>query len=297
MLTALEIERRLKVMRKNLETQGISEELRGYSWERPPVEPINDVRISVSDINGFCPTKRDVYLKYVLREKPEVNEYMLSGLAYHRIIRESLREAKRIVYSENATGSMIIDSMYNDLSIPERISRKFGANAEKCTKLYRYLIIQIAARVDEVVSKFPDADAETIVCMAIPPFVERRIDGSLVGLSENLSVDMFTPFNTVMDFKSGVEKEMHSVALAGYALALESDDVDVNFGFLVYIRFGNSLHFRLRGVFIGDELRRSFIEVRDEIAELIESGEDPGMADSCPKACAYYGVCHEGDNR
>ncbi len=291
------IEKRLKVMRKSLESQGISEELRGYSWEKPPVEPVNDVRISVSDINCFCKTKRDVYLKYVLKEKPEVNEYMLSGLAYHRIIRETLKEAKRIVYSEEANGALIVDSMYKS-EIPEKISQKFGANVERCTKLYRYLIIQIAARIDEVISKFPDADAETIVSMAIPPFVERRIDGSLVGLSENLSVDVFTPFNTIMDFKSGVERGEHSIALAGYALALESDDItDVNFGFLAYIRFGSSVHFKLRSVFISDELRRSFIELRDEIAELIESGEDPGIADSCPKACAYYGVCHEGGYR
>jgi CRISPR-associated protein Csa1 len=78
-------------------------------------------------------------------------------------------------------------------------------------------------------------------------------------------------------------------------LALESDEnVDVNFGFVVYIRFERSVHFKMRGVFISDELRRSFIEIRDEIATLIDSGSDPGFPESCPKYCAYYGVCHEG---
>jgi len=83
-----EIEKRLKVMRKNIESSGISEEMRGYSWDRPPVEPLNDIKISVSDLNGFCPTRRDIYLKYVLGERAEPNHYMLSGLAYHRVIRK-----------------------------------------------------------------------------------------------------------------------------------------------------------------------------------------------------------------
>ena len=47
-----DIEKRVKVLRRELDVNQISGELRGHSWERPPVEPINDVKISVSDING-----------------------------------------------------------------------------------------------------------------------------------------------------------------------------------------------------------------------------------------------------
>jgi len=53
-----EVERKLRMMRKVFESMEISEDLRGYSWDKPPVEPINDVRLSISDINGFCPTRR-----------------------------------------------------------------------------------------------------------------------------------------------------------------------------------------------------------------------------------------------
>ncbi|MDK2782089.1 MAG: CRISPR-associated protein Csa1 [Archaeoglobi archaeon] len=293
-LNSSEIERKLKVMRKGIENCGISEELRGYSWDGPPVEPLNDIKISISDINGFCPTRRDVYLKYVLRERAEPNHYMLSGLAYHKIIRDTLGELKKFLYSKEPSGSSIVEKFYSDTSISEKISKKFGASLDNCTMLYRYIIIQTAAKVDDVLSKFPDADADTVVSMVLPPFVERKVDGSLVGLSENLSLDLLTPFNTIMDFKSGVEREGHKLGLAGYALALESSEsIEVNFGFLVYIRFGKCLHFKLRNVLIGDELRRSFIEIRDEIADLLDSGRDPGIPDSCPKFCAYYGVCHE----
>jgi CRISPR-associated protein Csa1 len=203
-LNSGEVEKKIKVMRKEFEHLGISEEMRGYSWNTPPIEPLDDFKISVADINSFCPTRRDVYLKYILRERQKPNQYMLNGLAYHKVIRKTLGELKKALYNEFSDGQSIIDKFYNNSAIPLSISKKLNADTENCVKLYRYIIIQAAARVDDVISKFPSADAETIVSMAIPPFIERKIDGSLVGLSENLSLDVFTPFNTIMDFKSGV---------------------------------------------------------------------------------------------
>jgi CRISPR/Cas system-associated exonuclease Cas4 (RecB family) len=38
LFTDWEVEKRIKVMRKELEKFGISEELRGYSWDSPPVD-------------------------------------------------------------------------------------------------------------------------------------------------------------------------------------------------------------------------------------------------------------------
>ena len=147
--------------------------------------------------------------------------------------------------------------------------------------------------MDEILSKYPDADEENIAGLALPPFVERKVDGSLVGLSKHLSVDVFTP-HIVLDFKSGYGRREHMLALAGYALAIEADDeTDVNYGFLVYIRVDKNVHFRHVGLVVGDELRREFIEVRDEIAELVESGIDPRKSNQCPKFCSYYGVCNE----
>ncbi len=293
MFMSADVEKKLRTMRKVVESMGISEDLRGYAWERPPVEPINDVRISVSDINGFCPTRRDVFLKYVLKEKPQINQYMLKGLAYHRLIRDTFVSLKKAIYSGLSSGEELVDEFFNDTEIPEKVCKKLGIDVKECLKLYRYLVLQISARVDEILSKYPDADEENIAGLALPPFVERKVDGSLVGLSKHLSVDVFTP-HIVLDFKSGYGRREHMLALAGYALAIEADDeTDVNYGFLVYIRVDKNVHFRHVGLVVGDELRREFIEVRDEIAELVDSGIDPGKPNQCPKFCSYYGVCNE----
>ncbi len=283
-------------MRKLVENTGISEDLRGYAWDRPPVEPINDVRISVSDINGFCPTRRDVFVKYVLKERPEVNHHMLRGLAFHRVIRDTLVSIKKAIYQGVTSGEEIIETFFSR-DLPQKICKELGIEQGECSKLvklHRYLVIQAAARVDEIVSKHPNVDGEEIVGLALPPFIERKIDGSLVGLSKHLSVDVFAP-QVVVDFKSGSERDSHLTSLTGYAIALEADDeTDVNFGFLIYIAVDERINLRQRGFVVSDELRREFIEVRDEIAEIIESGTDPGKPPECPRFCSYYSVCNEG---
>jgi CRISPR-associated protein Csa1 len=44
--------------------------------------------------------------------------------------------------------------------------------------------------------------------------------------------------------------------------------------------------------FIGDELRREFIEMRDEAINVIHNNMDPGKPPTCPSYCIYYNVCN-----
>jgi len=44
------------------------------------------------------------------------------------------------------------------------------------------------------------------------------VDGSLIGLSNN-------PSNTIADLKSGEFRDQNAVALTGYVLALEADEM------------------------------------------------------------------------
>ncbi len=293
----LEIEKRIRVMRREFEKFGISDELRGYSWDSPPVEPINNKTLSVSDFIRICPTMRDLYLKYVEKLRLKPNVFMLSGLAYHEVISKTIFEIKKILYQESIDGAKLIELMLSNLEIPVNVCKKLDIDAENCIKLYKFLVIQTAAQIDRVLSKFPFASVESVISKALPPIVERQIDGSLVGLSSNLSVDIFTPYNVIADLKSGEEREQNFLTLAGYALALEADEsTDVNFGFIIYLRFGKFVQFKIKHSLISDELRRQFLELRDEALDLIESEKDPGKAESCPKYCGFYGVCNETDS-
>ncbi|WP_456328625.1 type I-A CRISPR-associated protein Cas4/Csa1 [Archaeoglobus sp.] len=298
-LDPIEVEKRIRKMRKCLEMFRISEELRGYNWDTPPVEPPSDnLRLSISDFFGFCESMRDIYLKYVEGVKPIPNKYMLAGLAYHEVFQETFRTVKRMLYQEPVSGAEILENLL-DSDLPDKICERLGVEdcREKCRALFKYILIQCAASIDRIGSKYPYADSDCLVAKAIPPVIEKKVDGSLLGLSNNLSIDFFVPYNAIADLKSGQKSEKHAVALAGYALAIESDEcIDVNYGFIVYLRFrGKFVSFEVDNVFLGDEVRREFLEIRDEFFEIIESGKDPGKPKSCSKNCAYYGVCNEAD--
>ncbi|MEM4649981.1 MAG: type I-A CRISPR-associated protein Cas4/Csa1, partial [Candidatus Bathyarchaeia archaeon] len=150
--------------------------------------------------------------------------------------------------------------------------------------------------LDYALSKYPHADSDSIVSIAIPPVAERKVDGSLVGLSSELSVDIYTPYNAVIDVKTGDVRSFHPLTAAGYALALESEEnIPVDFGFILYLRFERKEipSFKAKHFIIGDELRREFIEIRDEAFEIVDSGRDPGMPNKCPDFCPYYSICQK----
>ena len=84
---------------------------------------------------------------------------MLRGLACHSV-RETITALKKAVYTGYESGQDIIDTFYGDTRIPEEICSDLGVETGDCIRLYRMLIIQAAAKVDEVTSKYSDADAE-----------------------------------------------------------------------------------------------------------------------------------------
>jgi CRISPR-associated protein Csa1 len=165
----------------------------------------------------------------------------------------------------------------------------------EASAFFRFLAVQAAARVDQAISKYPHSDVDSIISVAVPPVVERKVDGSLVGLSRELSVDIYTPFNAIADLKTGEVREFHPYAATGYALAMEAEEgIPVDFGFVIYVQIEPLRlvpSFRLRYFVIGDELRREFLELRDEAYEVVSVGRDPGKPPKCPDYCPYYVIC------
>jgi CRISPR-associated protein Csa1 len=77
----------------------VGEELRGWRWGEPPVAPPPlGVRLSVSDVvGGFCESRRDVYLRRVLRVRVEPNGAVKFGGYIHEVFRRSLVALRRLV--------------------------------------------------------------------------------------------------------------------------------------------------------------------------------------------------------
>jgi len=308
-----ELEKRLKLIRKELSVRGISEELRGWSYDQPPVEPVaKEIFFGVGDLaSRYCPTLRDVYLKKVLRVRPPPTLKMVRGIAYHHVSRKSLLNVKKFIYEcdvSKLSGAGMLESLLagSDALAFEAVREAESATAElsqrdsdalksECYHFYRFLLVQAASKVDQAVSRFPHADADTVVSVAVPPVAERKVSGVLVGLSRQLSVDIYTPRNAVADLKTGEIRAFHPYTAAGYALAIESDEeIPIDYGFVVYVRVTEDRRIpsiTLRTFVVSDELRREFLEIRDEAVEIVEHGRDPGRPARCPDYCPYYPVC------
>jgi CRISPR-associated protein Csa1 len=50
-------------------------------------------------------------------------------------------------------------------------------------------------------------------------------------------------------------------------------------------------------VLLDDELRRRLLDARDEVARIVEEGEDPGPASSCSESCPWGWACRENPVR
>jgi len=272
------MDKRFRVLRQELSERPISNELRGWSYETPPIKPLStSLRLGVGELAGrYCETLRDIYLKRVLGVRPPPNFKMARGIAFHEVMKVVLFDIKKFIY-ENLSGggkslltsllprseSVGFDAVSKaEAALGSRLSedeRKLVASS--CSNLYEFLIIQGAAALDRTLSKYPHAEPDSVVNAAIPPVSERKVDGSFVGLSAELSVDIYTPYNAIADVKTGEVRSFHPLTLAGYALALESDEgIPIDFGFIIYVKLERRVpSFTIKPLIVGDEVRREFL--------------------------------------
>jgi len=312
-LDKADMDKRFRVLRQELGERPISSDLRGWSYESPPVKPLSiSMRFGVGELaSRYCGTLRDIYLRRVLGVRPPPNFKMARGIAFHEVMKVALFDLKKFIYEDlSGSGKGLLTSLLPrsegvGFDAVDRVETALGSRlsegdkkllASSCSNLYEFLVIQGAAALDRTLSKYPHAEPDSVVNVAIPPVSERKVDGSLAGLSGELSVDIYTPYNAIADVKTGEVRSFHPLTLAGYALALESDEgIPIDFGFIIYVKLEKRVpSFTIKPLIVGEEVRREFLEVRDEASQVVSSGKDPGKPSRCPSFCPYYSVCEGG---
>ena len=269
----------------------VSEELRGWRWDSPPVAPPPvGFRISLSELGGgLCETRRDVYLKRVAGVKARPSAALNFGSYIHGVFVKTLRRLRRLVEEGVASGWELLSAFD-----PEAVAREAAAGGEvdeRGVKLARWLAVQVAARLDEVASRAVYVDSYSLAARAVPLLEEYVVDGRPLGLTM-VKADAFL-YDVVVEVKVGPEHSRHKLALAGYAMALEADEeVPVDRGLLVYVHVNSRVRVTATPVAIGDSLRWAFLEERDALLELLDSGRDPGLASACLESCPFFEVCH-----
>ena len=165
---------------------------------------------------------------------------------------------------------------------------------DKAKTIWTYESAIIEARLREALSRQPHALEDSIITAAIPVIMEQRVDGSLVGLSKQLSIDAYQSAEPILlELKFGEKKQFHKVQVAGYALVAESlFEYPLNLGCVVYPSFsGGNLVVEKEFFLVDEELRQQFLEQRDDKMRMVFEEIEPPLMDNCPKDCPYYKNC------
>jgi len=261
--------RRLHVYRSR---DPVAEELRGWSWYQPPLRPRAFLELGVSEVAyRYCPTRRDLWLRRRVGVQGEPSEAMRRGAAIH----EAFHRSNEAVLRGLALGMAPWDAYeYGWRLCVRRVQRVEGVDTAKLCKEFAFM--------------WSSAAEELGMQVAV---TEAVVDGSLLGLSRSLRVDASASWSIVLELKYGSYRRDYTVALAGYALAIESSlEVPVDFGALILVN-GDGSSVKVEPVYIGNDLRREFVEVRDEAVDLLLSDVEPRKPQSCPQSCPFKKFC------
>jgi CRISPR-associated protein Csa1 len=302
-LTEEEKKRLLKGFLPKSREQGVAEELRGWNWSQPPLEPAYDYQLALYEVaGGYCPTGRDVFLRRVEHIKTKPNMAMIQGSVFHELMVKIIVEAKKLIYNKGVSRYKEICSELSQIpvTLEEKWERTIGetelADITAKAKLLRdFESSRIIARIQEILIKQPYIGDDSLVSLAVPVVVEQKLDGSFLGLSSHLSADAFTFSEPMMlDLKFGEKRDFHRLSTTGYAMVMEAIyEFPVNIGCVVYAEFKNDRLIISKDIhIIDDELRQWFIETRDEKMRMVCEEIDPGVANKCYETCPYYETCH-----
>ena len=280
----------------------IDEELRGWNWNQPPLSPIYDIKLPMYEIaNKYCETCRDVYLRRVEKVKTESNLEMIMGAIFHDTLVEFIIKTKKMVYLKGVDNYEEALEELKSCDFRELDKRKEQITAEqydeikcKVEYIWNYEYSQVVSRIQDVLSRQPYINEDSLISLALPVIVEQKLDGSFLGLSKYLSTDAFTISEpTVVDLKFGKKQSFHRLTTTGYALVMESVfEFPINVGCIVYGRFKDKrLIIEKDFHIIDDELREWFIEERNERMHMVFEGVDPGLPDECYNSCPYLHYC------
>lgn len=259
----------------------VDESLRGWCWDRPPLRPRAFLGLSVYDIASYCPTGRDVWLRRVSGVRGEVTDGMLLGRDVHTVISCVISGVRACFSPQVDSHDACLGGVIEDCLRGCREVKWFGL-----LKDVAYLTFHVLA-AEYMWSR---------VGVGFQPFLgwlsEVKVDGSPLGLSPNLRVDAIVSGNVVVDFKVGKPSDNQRLMLTAYALSAEANlEVPIDYGFLIYVSSNGSLSVRVEGVYIGPDLRREFIDSRDEVIDMLLSEREPPKAVTCPKTCPLKKHC------
>lgn len=262
--------------------------LRGYA-NKPPVIVTGELYshlqakrikpLSVNDITTiFCPPRRDVYMKHVVKPQDKPNWGRITGQLVESCIAGFTDKYK----NDGKVGRI---RKYENLArLSARYVRDFAkSNNRKVSELGKYkntpeedetwLLAQLdyALRHELVMLRATKALSGHKSEQASIQHFEIKPNSNMLGISSPSTPDFIIPaFSAIGDIKTGIEfKDYFRLTAAGYALAYENQmgkGHDINLGLIYYFptRQKDISFAHLYMFVIDDVLRQEFLHRRDE---------------------------------
>jgi CRISPR-associated protein Csa1 len=237
----------------------------------------------------FCPTDRDVYLRYVLKASGQPTFRIALGKMIHGAVSDCL-----LAY---LNGKEMTFKEWWDTIRWDEIPAKPESVREPAEIVWNYVAQSIRARHAELAAVQPYASSRDLFASTAPFLIEHKISGDLLGLSGLLSLDCYDYLHCIMfDLKVDSQPhEWHRLAPVGYALVFESvHEVPVDVCAVVYAQFKDKkLVVKKDLFFASDELRSWWIQERDRKLEIVAEGRDPGKPEKSQSDvhCMFYREC------
>lgn len=217
------VRRLLRVLHERSVVYPVPPELRGWSFDRPPVRPRAFLGLSVWEVASYCPTRRDVWLRRVAGVWPRsVPDTLSFGSAVHEVVARVVDGLRRCaVLGDLFSCGSVVDEALKGFEGAEWFGRlKDIASLVHGPVLADYLW----GRFGEGSHPLMEAVSEVVV------------DGSPLGLSSRIRADAVLGGNVVVEIKAGRPSRQHVIAVTAYAMALEANlEVPVDYAVLVYI--------------------------------------------------------------
>lgn len=295
----------LKGLLPRTREMNVVEELRGWTWNRPPLSPVYETKLALYEIAGkYCPSGRDIYMRRVMNEKGSLNFLMIQGIVLHDVMVEIITKAKKLIYTLGVKDYKTVFKELESISykMPDKYINMLHGDKDLLEKrisiLWEFEARNITARIQEVLARQPYIQEDSLVYHAIPVVMEQKLDGSFLGMSHYLSSDAFIFSEPmILDLKFDIKRDFHKLTTTGYALVIESlYEYPVNIGCLIYPEFREDGRLTVKKDFhfINEELRQWFIEERDEKMRMVFEEIDPGCPDDCYNNCQYMNICRPG---
>lgn len=270
---------------------GVSEDLRGWSWNKSPMLPFYDKeKIPMYLVcSKYCPVSRDVFLSAVTGKRGKINYEVSLGLGLHGTVKDVL--SAFLGGDTDPSFETWWTKNYHYISNPGWAEPM----KPQSKQVWEYTLANCRSALFNKSAEQPYASPRDTMATAIPFLINHKISGALLGLSGILGVDCYDYLRSIVfDVKVANErKDWYRLYPTGYALVLESVyEIPVDVGGIVYITFKNDKLIVERELFtITDDLRQWWIEERDAKLEIVGQKKDPGVPANCYDKCIYHDEC------